>query len=159
MRATNFLVCLFFIGFNGCLFNRISLECKVDVTSDYVFFDHCYNGLFIYELDVADSVVSLYPKDFKKIFAYELRRTDSLSSRDTKDLKIYFSRKNEHFQWKLYKYAEWGTGGYELKDVIEPFKSGKWYLFSFMNPHFEVFAYCKTSGEVNFVKKDLNANF
>lgn len=154
-----FFLCLVFISCNGCLFNRISLECKVDVTSEYVSFDHCYNGLFIYELNVADSIVGLYPKDYKKTFTYELRHTDSLSSRDTKDLKIYFSKKNEHFQWKLYKYAAWGTGEYEIKDAVEPFKPDKWYLFSFMNPHFEVFAYCKTSGEVNFVKKDLNANF
>lgn len=158
MRTTIFLY-LIFISSNGCLFNRISLECKVDVTSDYVFFDYCYNGLFIYELDVSDSAVSLYPKDYKKIFAYELLHRDSLSWQGAKDLKIFFSKKNEHFQWKLYKYPEWGTGGYEIKDAIEPFKPDKWYLFSFMNPHFEGFVYCKTSGEVNFVKKVLNSNF
>jgi hypothetical protein len=159
MRTINVLFCLVFTSCSGCLFNRISLECKADVTNEYVFFDHCYNGLFIYELDVADSIVGLYPKDFDKLVSYELRQTDSLDWRDTKDLRIYFSKKNSHFKWKVYKYKDWGTGAYEMKDTVQPFKPGKWYLLSFMNPHFQLFAYSDSSLNLKAVKEKLNPNF
>jgi hypothetical protein len=159
MKPINVFWMLIFISGIGCLSNRISLECKVAVTLDYVFFDHCYNGLFIYELGVTDSIVDLYPSKYKKIFSYELGQTDSLRKGDTENLKIYFSRVQSGFQWKVYKYEDWGTGKYETKDTVQPFKPGKWYLFSFMNPHFEVFVHCDSSGNVSFVKKDLNANF
>ncbi|OJW37356.1 MAG: hypothetical protein BGO54_12150 [Sphingobacteriales bacterium 46-32] len=159
-----FIFC--FCSCNSSLFNRPDLECRVEVTRDYVSFDHCYNGLLINELEVKDVSINLYPKLYKKISGFQLLPIDSTSSPTSQGLKIYFNSLNNSFRWQEYDCADYASkdcylsgGNYEVKDSVSFFQPNTWYLFDFFNPHFELFVHCDSSGNVSFVKKDLNANF
>lgn len=166
MSKVYVFLCVCFCSGSSCIINQVSLECKVEVTKEYVFFDHCYNGLFINELETQDSNITLYPHNFKRISKCELWAIDSFTQRDKINLKLFFNKHNDHFMWKIFHCEDYDPmrcfsdgNNFELKDTINLFKPNRWYLFFFANPHFEVFVYCDSIGKVSFVKRDLNTNF
>lgn len=150
---------------NGCIFKRSSFECKIDITTGYVYFDQCYNGLLINELEIEDSTLTLYPQKYRKVSQYELLSNDSSIYKENK-VKVFFNKKTRTFTWRVYQCTEYDftycypeVNNYEIKDTIKLFKPRTWYLFSFYNPQFEVFVYCNDRDEVSFVKKKLSSNF
>lgn len=80
---------------------QITLECKPQITKDYVSFDYCYNGLTITELDVSNTTISLYPIKYNKIKAYELN-LDSTANTRTKKFKVFFESPNDKYKWRYY---------------------------------------------------------
>ena len=148
--------------FCGCKF---SLECKVEVTKDFVYFGHCYNGLEINELEVKNDSIILYPSNYKKVSKLELLSEDSTVSQN-QSIKVYFGKPTKDFKWKRFYCADYDPlkcfsdyNNYSIKDTINFFKPKTWYLFNFFNPHFELFVYCDDSEKVTFLKRNLNANF
>ena len=86
-----FLYCLLpFLLFASC---NSRLEYNVKITRDYVFFETCYNGLSISELEIMDTVIELYPHNYKKINAYDLFRKDTAKPFNGNNLKIYLITK------------------------------------------------------------------
>lgn len=143
------------------------LNCNILITRDKVELGGCYNGgLIINKLKVLDSLVHLYPSNYKKLNAVSLiQKKRSQDYRTPK--KIYFTAINNNFSWRIYDtvynvenndiYANFThrdkkiLGSFFVKDT--------WYLFNFYNPSFIVFVYVDKKGQIHLHKKKLNTNF
>ena len=157
------LFVMFFSAFShGCMF---SIECEVDVTKEYVYFDHCYNGLTINRLSVSDTLVKRFPRNYRNESKVELILDDANYFK-SKPPKVFFNKRDSHIAWRIYMCDNYDDGmcfpdnnNYIVKDTIELFQPNTWYLFSFSNPHFRVFAFCDNDNRVRFVKEEFNTNF
>ena len=154
---------LIIVVLSGC---RFSLECEPAITRTTIDFDHCYNGLVINELQV-HGPVNLYPSNYTKVNAYDIHPREGRWP-DTKErIKVNLLKKDDQFEWFYIK----NITGHENDDayVTEPkeridfpgniFKPDTWYRFNFFNPHFELFVYSDSAGNLRPVRQDLNANF
>lgn len=167
MKRFCIIFSLLCFGSSGCLCGGLGLECKVKITQDYVFFDHCYNGLLINELQVKDTEpINLYPHNYTKRSGILMQSLDSAPMLSRKNRKVYFKDNKDNFRWEVYNCSDYDSmscyfsgSNYTVTEAIELFRPGTWYLFNFFNPHFEVFVHCDRSGKLTFRKKHLNPNF
>ena len=158
---------LFFLPSCNNLVKKIELGCEVEVTRNEVVFGNCYNGLTISELKVNDSLIRLYPHNYKKAFVYELKERDSIQVIKKNNLKIFLHQTNKHFIWKYYKFINGHDSddayfdlAYEYKETLDNlFRPNKWYLINCFNPHFQMFVYVDNKLNIKVIKESLDTNF
>jgi hypothetical protein len=148
----------------ACSLNRYNLACNVEITHEFVYFKHCYNGLAIYPLKLNKPLVTSYPTDFIRTGKIDLVENESFV-RD-EDLKVSFNKKNNFFQWQVFQCKNFDplkcfpdSNNYIMKDTIQLFKSNTWYEFDFNNPAFIVYVFSDSSGVVTYTKKKFPTNF
>jgi len=163
-----FLQVFMFLTSCTSLSNKLEnvIDCGIVITDSTINFGSCYNGLSIVELQVADTNITLYPQNFRKLKAYELFERNVGSVKRDSNVEIDFTKRSNIFFWKYFDQIEENDDEYyasvnylRLDTIGAPFKCNTWYLLNFFNPQFRIFVHSDSTCKLKVIKEKFNTNF
>lgn len=142
MRKLKLLLILILISIQSCYLHR---RCEPVITSEYIDFDGCFNGVSIYEVYCGE--VDFNPYRCERIFEVAALVIRDTSKKGDFDIgRIYFS-KGVKGNWDWSCYDESGYGGVKSSSLCYNFKRETWYEFGFNFQSFTMFVYVDENGE------------